>query len=144
VPAGLGFRVGIGEDFGDDIAVFGGVDIGGTVVRASGDVPIDVLWMAGAGLGVGDDVLLSFPLGLSIGARLDADAATFVPYAVPRLVLDACFGDGPGLCGPDDELELDLAVDLGVDLAFDPRWLIRFAATLGDRDALLIGLSFPY
>jgi hypothetical protein len=145
VPSGLGFRAGVGEDFSDDIAFFGGVDLGGTVTRASGEVPIDVLWMAGAGLGVGDDVLLSFPLGLSIGARLDADAATFVPYAVPRLVLDACLGDDPfrGLCGNDDDIGLDIAVDLGVDLAFDSRWLIRFAATLGDRDALLIGLAFP-
>jgi hypothetical protein len=141
VPSGLGFRVGLGEDFRDDIAVFGGVDLGGTITRTSGEVPVDVLWMTGAGLGVGDDVLLSFPLGLSIGLRLDADAVTFIPYTVPRLVLDACFGDGPGLCG--DDLELDLAVDLGVDLAFDPRWLIRFAGTLGDRDALAIGIAFP-
>jgi hypothetical protein len=148
VPSGLGFRLGLGEGPGpddDDLAVFGGVDFGGMVMRATGEVPIDVLWMAGAGLGVGDNLVLTFPLGLSVGARLDAEGATFVPYTVPRVVLDACLGDDPvpGFCGNDD-LDLDLAVDIGVDIAFDPSWVIRFAATLGDREAILIGLNFPY
>jgi hypothetical protein len=149
VPSGLGFRLGVGEGPGpadDDLAIFGGVDLGGPVVRATGEVPIDVLWMAGAGASIGDDFVLTFPLGLSVGARLDADGAAFVPYTVPRVVLDACFGGDPipAFCGPGDDLDLDLAVDVGVDILFDPRWVIRFAATLGDREAILIGVNLPY
>jgi hypothetical protein len=153
IPSGLGFRLGLGEGPGpddDDLAVFGGVDLGGTVMTATGEVPIDVLWMTGAGFGVGnDDFVLTFPLGLSVGARLDAEGATFVPYTVPRVVLDACLGDDEErfpnrFCGGDEDLDLDLAVDIGVDIVFSPPWVIRFAASLGDRDAILIGLNFPY
>lgn len=144
VPVGLGFRIGLGEDRRDDLSVFGGVDVAGFLVRSSGDQPLDVLWFAGAGIGIGDDALLSFPLGLSIGADLRADNVIFRPYVAPRVVLDACLGDRcrPGL-REDDNLDLDIAVDLGLDLSFAPTWTIRFAATLGDRDALLIGVAFP-
>jgi hypothetical protein len=147
VPVGLGFRLGIGEGWRDELSVFGGVDVAGALVRANNDTPLDVIWFAGAGLGIGEDVLFSFPLGLSIGAVLDSDGgARFAPYLAPRLVLDAfmCDDDGRGdFCpGDDDDLELDLAADLGLDLSFDPSWMIRFAATLGDREALAIGVVF--
>ena len=138
VPVGLGFRVGLGEDSRDELAVFGGVDVAGFLLRATDDLPIDVLWFAGGGLGIGDDALLSFPLGLSFGADLQSEGVVFRPYVAPRVVLDAWLGE------PDSELELDVAADLGLDLSFDPAWTIRFAATLGDdRDGLLIGLAFP-
>ena len=147
VPVGLGFRVGLGEGYRDDLAVFGGVDVSGFLTRTGGEVPIEILWFTGGGLGIGEDILLSFPLGLSLGANLQSEDVIFRPYVAPRVVLDAWFddddGDGPGR-GDDEDLDLDLAVDLGLDLAFDPTWLIRFAATLGDdREALLIGLAFP-
>ena len=147
VPVGLGFRLGLGEEADGDLAVFGGADVAGSLMRATEEVPIDVLWFAGAGLGIGGDVLLSFPLGLSVGAILDADQVRFAPYVAPRVVLDACLGDddppGPGACFRGDDLDLDVAADLGLDLSFSPRWTIRFAATLGDREALLIGIAFP-
>jgi hypothetical protein len=147
VPIGLGFRVGLGEGPRDELAVFGGVDVAGFLMRATADVPIDVLWFAGAGLGVGNHLLLTFPLGLSVGAILDADQVRFAPYVAPRVVLDACMGDDrrvPDACSPGDNLDLDVAADVGLDLSFDPRWTIRFAASLGDRDALLIGIAFPF
>lgn len=148
VPVGLGFRAGLGEGPRDRLALFGGVDVSGFLLRASDDLPLDVLWFTGAGLGVGDHLLLSFPLGLSVGANLNADGVTFGPYAAPRVVLDACIGQDreppPQACRANENLDLDLAVDVGLDLAFDPRWMIRFAASLGDRRALLIGISFPY
>lgn len=145
VPVGLGFRVGLGEGAGaadDDFAVFGGVDVSGFLTRTTGEVPLEVLWFTGGGLGIGGDLFLSFPLGLSVGANLQSEDVIFRPYAAPRVVLDAHLGDdGPG---DNENLDLDLAVDLGLDLSFDPAWLIRFAATVGDdRDALLIGLAFP-
>ncbi|HEX7119273.1 MAG TPA: hypothetical protein VF212_10820 [Longimicrobiales bacterium] len=133
---GLGLRIGIAEDNTDDIAVFGGVDFASPLTRASNEFPLDVDWVLGAGASVGDDFVLSIPAGITVGRTLDADGARFVPYATPRVILDAFFGDG------DDELELDVAVDLGVELAFERAWAIRFGATLGDRDALAIGIVF--
>ncbi len=137
-PQTLGFRVGLAEDdFDSDLAIFGGVDIAGTLTRESRDFPLDVDWVLGAGASIGDDFLLSVPAGLSVGHTFTGDGARFVPYVTPRIVLDAFFGDNRN-----DDLELDAAVDLGLELAFQRNWAIRFGATLGDRDALAIGIVF--
>ncbi|MBW3534723.1 MAG: hypothetical protein KY453_05820 [Gemmatimonadetes bacterium] len=135
-PVGYGFRIGLAEDPGDDLAVFGGLDASGHLLLPTAERPFGVLWLLGAGVGVGDDVVLSLPAGISVGADIDADGVLFRPYVSPRVVLDAAFGTA-------DDLDLDLAVDLGVDLAFTPAWSIRFGATLGDREALSIGLNLP-
>jgi hypothetical protein len=151
VPVGLGFRLGLGEGRRDELAVFGGVDVAGSLISATDDVPLDVVWFAGAGAGIGEDALLSFPLGLSVGAILQSEGVRFAPYVAPRLVLDAFFCDDdrderdePDFCRGDDDLELDLAADVGLDLSFTQAWMIRFAATLGDREALAIGVVFAY
>jgi hypothetical protein len=146
VPIGLGFRLGIGEGLRDELAVFGGVDVAGSLLRATNDTPIDVVWFTGAGLGIGDDAIISFPLGLSVGAVLDSDSGVrFAPYLAPRIVLDAFICDDDDerdFCRGDDDLDLDLAADVGLDLSFRPDWMIRFAATLGDREAIAIGIVF--
>lgn len=140
-PAGLGLRVGVAEDRTDDVAVHGGVDFSGFLVRETPDVPLSVVWNLGLGMSAGDWVLLSFPLGVTIGKVIDTEEVTFNPYLGPRIVLDARLGDD---APRDDELDLDLAVDLGIDLSFDPRMAIRFAGTLGDdREGLAIGVVFP-
>lgn len=132
---GLGYRLGLAEGRRDDLAVYGGIDMSGYLIRRSGDFPLDVVWLLGAGLGAGDDVVVSFPLGAALGRDFQADGVWFNPYLGPRVVLDANFGD-------DDDLDLRLSVDLGFDISFDPGWTIRFAGTLGDASALAIGLSF--
>lgn len=135
-PVGYGFRIGLAEDAGDDLAVFGGLDVSGHLLLPTSERPFGVLWLAGAGLGVGDDVVISLPAGISVGADIDTDDILFRPYVSPRVVLDIAFGTA-------DDLDLDVAVDLGVDLAFAPTWSIRFGATLGDREALSIGVNLP-
>lgn len=132
---GLGYRIGLAEDRSGDLAVFGGVDVSGMLLRHSRDFPLDIAWLTGIGLGVGDRARISVPLGVSLGRALESDGVWFNPYMAPRVVLDARFGSG-------SNLDLDLAVDLGVDISFDPGWAVRFAGTLGDRSALAIGLSF--
>jgi hypothetical protein len=144
VPVGLGLRVGLGEGVGDDLAVFGGVDLSGYLARTGGDASLEILWFTGAGVGVGDDALFSFPLGISVGADLRSEDVSFRPYVAPRLVLDVCMGDDDPFCRFRDDPGVDVAADLGLDLAFDPSWLIRFAATVGeDREGVLIGLAVP-
>ncbi|MEX0842750.1 MAG: hypothetical protein WD960_12245 [Gemmatimonadota bacterium] len=134
-PGGLGFRVGLAEDHRDRLAVYGGLDYSGMLLRRSADFPMDVAWVTGVGIGVGDDAVLSAPLGVSMGTDFEADGVWFNPYASPRVVLDAHFGG-------DGDLDLGLVVDLGIDLAFDPGWAVRFAGSVGDRSALAVGMSF--
>lgn len=137
-PANIGFRVGVAEDTpDDDIAVFGGADFTG-LIRAGG-FPLDLAWLAGVGLGIGDAVLISVPFGLSVGGTINADGVRFTPYGSPRIVLDALFNGGEG---DDSDLDLDVAVDLGVDFFFSPGWGIRVGGTLGDREAVAIGIIF--
>src|SRR5690606_41595408 len=117
----LGVRSGIaGQDFGDDVtSLCGGLDGRGRVTRASADFPLEVDWVAGAGFGIEDDVLLTFPFGVTLGRRLPAEGATFTPYGTPRLMVDACIGDDDDLpprrgCFGGDDIDLDFAIDLGV------------------------------
>jgi hypothetical protein len=124
---------------------FFGLDGSGPLVRRTSDFPFDIDWIAGAGVGLGDQVLISIPFGVTIGAAVSAESVVFGPYVSPRLVLDAWTGDDrprndrPGRGR--NRLDLELAVDLGLDVAFDPGWTLRFGATLGDRDALAIGFA---
>lgn len=135
-PGGTGFRLGLAEDPTDDLAVFAGVDVSGRLLTADEEVPVDVVWVGGAGLGARDGVLLSFPIGVAVGRAFEAEEVWFHPYGSPRVVLDARFGGEGG-----SDLDLELAVDVGVDLAFDPTWTVRFGGTIGERRALAIGLS---
>lgn len=138
-----GLRFGIAEGSGDeDLAVFGGVDYLGTINTASSDFPLDIDWVLGAGASISDGVRLSAPLGLTVGHSFQAEDARFIPYVTPRVILDAFFGNG------DSELDLGLAVDIGLDVRlmrgggpFAGR-SIRFGASLGDRDALALGVVF--
>jgi hypothetical protein len=136
-PGGTaGYRIGIAEAPGDELAGFGGADLSGLLVGASDDFPLDVAWVTGVGLGFGDAVLLSFPGGVSLGRVLSAPDVRVNPYMSPRVVLDALLGGDA-----EDELDLSFAVDIGVDIAFSPSWQIRFAGTFGDREALAIGFA---
>jgi hypothetical protein len=137
-----GLRGGFAEQHDDDLALLAGADLSGALVRGDSDVPVDVDWIVGGGLSVGDEILISVPFGVTVGASISAESVALGPYLSPRLVLDLWTGDdeGPGNDDDDDEgLDLDVAVDIGIDIAFDPGWTIRFGGTLGDREALAIG-----
>lgn len=139
-PGGVGFRLGLAEDRTDDLSVFGGADFSGLFYRHTQDFPLDVLWATGVGIGVGDYAILSVPFGVALGRSLDADGVTFTPYFSPRLFLDAFLGDrNPRR----DSLDLGFALDLGADVAFGRNFTLRFAASLGDRETLAIGMAFP-
>jgi hypothetical protein len=138
-PGGtFGFRIGIAEDYSDELAVFGGVDASGDLLGVSDEFPLDVDWVAGGGFGIGDFSVLSFPFGATIGREFTAEDVRFTPYVTPRVILDAYLGDDP----PRDALDLDFAFDIGFDLAFESGWTIRFGGSLGDREALAIGINF--
>ncbi|MDT8369548.1 MAG: hypothetical protein RQ745_10100 [Longimicrobiales bacterium] len=138
----VAIRAGIGEEADDDLAVFSGVDVSGSLYRAQdGDPPLALDWVSGFGLGIGEDVLVSIPLGVVAGWNIALDDATIRPYGGPRVVLDGWIGDDTPR--GDDDLELEVLVDLGADFVFDPGWAIRFGATLGDRDGIAVGVALP-
>jgi hypothetical protein len=143
-----GLRFGLAEGPGSEVSVFGGADLIGSLARASANMPLDIGWVFGAGLGIQDAVLVSVPFGISLAHTFRSGNTTFIPYVTPRPILDAAFGreargngNGRGRGGPDN-VNLALAVDLGLDLRLQAGWTVRFGATMGDRDALALGLVF--
>jgi hypothetical protein len=135
----FGVRGGIADARRDDIGALGGIDVSGSLTRATADFPLDIDWVFGAGIGIDRGARISLPLGLSIGHEFRGDGVTFQPYGTPRVVLDAFLG---GDRGRRDDVRLGFAVDLGLDLRFTQAFLVRFGATIGDREAVAIGLAF--
>lgn len=138
-PSGLEFRFGIAEGGpgDDDINGLFGVSISGLLARESGDMPFDISWVAGAGVGFGDWALITVPVGLSFGHTFTGDGINITPYVTPRVHLDAAIGEDVG-----DDTDLGLSVDLGFDLALRRGWMLRFGASLGDHEAFAIGIVF--
>ncbi len=142
-PSRLEFRFGIAESGPGDGDINGlfGVTISGLLARQSGDLPFDLSWLAGAGLGFGDWVLITIPVGISAGRTFPAEGFTITPYVTPRLFLDAAVGDEDGP-GDDDDTDLGLSVDLGFDIGLRRGWALRFGASLGDHEAFAFGIVF--
>ena len=64
----MGYRLSVtDENASDDLAIAAGVDISGFLARGVEDAPIDVMWWSGAGLGWGENTVVSVPLGALIG-----------------------------------------------------------------------------
>jgi hypothetical protein len=145
----FGVRGGLVDGHRDDIGLIGGIDVNGRLTRSTEEFPLDIDWVFGAGIGIDDGARVSLPLGLSIGHVFVGEEATFVPYATPRVILDAFIGDDDfdddddrGRGRGDDDVHLGFAVDLALDLRVTPAFLIRFGASLGDREAVALGLVF--
>jgi len=138
-----GLRGGIAESHDDDIGILGGIDFAGDITRASSEFPLDVDWVFGAGLGVSDWVRVTVPLGLTMGHTFRDSGAAFTPYITPRIFLDVAFDSEDRRGRDDSEADLGLAVDIGLDLRL-PRsgFIIRFGGSLGDREAVALGLVF--
>ncbi len=137
-PVGLGYRVALVDQGGVDggLAVSAGVDISGFLSRAVEGSEVDVVWWSGGGIGIGDETVVSIPLGLIIGWSGSGGDVILSPYGGGHVSLDIA-------SGPGDSVELSGVVDLGLDLVLSSGWLIRFGATIGDRDALAIGVKLP-
>jgi hypothetical protein len=111
-------------------------DLSGSLGRLGSAGDASVVWWTGAGLGVGDELLVSVPLGLAVGWRGSDEGVTFTPYVGGHLALDI-------LTGPADDMELEGAVDLGIDLSFGSAFVVRFGVSVGGRDALAVGARLP-
>lgn len=135
-PVGLGYRASVSdENGGEGLAFAGGVDISGFLSRGVNDAPIDVLWWSGAGLSVGDNTVISFPLGAILGWTGSGDGVTFNPYAGAHATLDFFSGNNDA-----NDVTLGASFDMGVDLVVPSGWMIRFGGSVGDREAFAIGV----
>ncbi|MEX2466757.1 MAG: hypothetical protein WD995_07595 [Gemmatimonadota bacterium] len=135
-PVGLGLRVGVAEDATDDLAVMFGLDVSGPLSTLEGGGDPRLIWWAGAGVGVGDELVASFPAGIVLGWSIEGDGVVFAPSVGGHVALDI-------LTGPGDELDIDGSVDLGMDLGFTSGFQVRFGASVGGREALAIGVRLP-
>lgn len=143
-PGGMGLRFGITEEEFDEISIFGGADWSGPLFDATDEFPLDMIWVTGIGAGFsGDVVVVGFPLGVSAGRVFDTESARFAPYVSPRIVLDGTIGgSGEGESFGTDDIAIEVTIELGVDFAFSNSATLRFAAAIGDRDALAVGVNF--
>lgn len=140
LPDGLRLRGGGGEGAGGTTAGFGGIDVQARLMRGQGDTPFDIDWHGGLGVSVGEYVLVTLPVGISGGLSWTSGSVWLGPYLAAGLAADFRLGDD----APADEFDVYPAVDVGLDLSLDPdrRLVLRAAASLGDRQALSLGLTF--
>lgn len=132
-------RGGFGTGAGGEPAGFGGVDIRAPLARHSDTQPLDLSWNAGAGLGVGEYVLVSVPVGVAAGRSWSSGAVWFAPWVGAGVALDLRIGSE----APEEEFDVQGSGEVGFDLAFDQarRFVIRVAASLGDRQAIAVGMA---
>lgn len=111
------------------------------VLRSTPDVPLDLLFTAGAGIALGDPATLRVPFGLNVGHRFELEQnMTLTPYVHPRLSLDFC-----GDCGESTGLGIDF--DVGVSWEVTRRIALRGVAFFGGSDLFGrdgIGFSIAY
>ncbi len=132
-------RGGLGEGATDELAGFGGIDVRALLARHSPSQPLDIGWNAGVGGSYGEYLVVSVPVGLSAGRSWSSGSVWFAPYVGLGAVLDYRRGEE----APDDEFAVEANAEVGLDLAFDAgrRFVLRAAASLGDRQAVSVGLA---
>lgn len=132
----LGLRLGF-LDAADGIVQFG-VETWGPIVLEGEDFPLDLTWTLGAGVSVDGLTTVGVPGGVSIGHTFDLESVAIQVYGHPRLEL--FLYEHP----VNDDLELDLEgqFDLGADFLLSQGITLRVGASLGDWDALGVGIAW--
>ena len=136
-PTGLGFRVAAGEGRGGRHAIAAGVEGSAWIARVSENFPVDMIWTTGIGGSYGSSAQVALPIGLSAGRQFGEQSVWFNPYAATRVIVEGRFGGR----APADELDIQLATEVGANIAFDRdrKFIVRMAASIGDRSALTVG-----
>lgn len=136
-------RGGAGIDGDELVSGFAGIDIRAPVARHTAEQPLDIEWYAGIGAGAGPDegqyIAITLPMGISVGRSWTSGAIWLAPYVAMGVALDYNIGESR----PEEDFTASPAADLGMDFALDParRFIFRVATSLGDRQALAVGLN---
>lgn len=143
LPDNVFLRGGAGTGAGDSSAGFGGIDVRSRIATGRPGQPLDIAWIAGAGVGVGEYMLITVPVGLTAGRTWASGSVWFSPYVGVGIAMDyrATLDDEDAV--PDEEFDVYPTADVGLDLALDPgrRFILRAAASLGDRQATALGIT---
>lgn len=128
----LGLDVGLADYKGsDDVTLFVGGSFAKELLRAAGDQPLDVLFAAGVGAGLGGGRnVFRIPVGVSVGHTFDLDEGmSITPFAHPRLSFDLC-----SECERGSRNDVSLAFDIGGDFRVNRQFAIRAAASFSGSD----------
>lgn len=119
----LGLRVGFVDGAADDLLSVGG-ELRSPLVLP--DVPLGLLFTAGAQALVGDADAFGFQAGLSAGYTFTPEGVAITPYIHPRAALVNGFG-------PEDDLDFEVLADLGADVELANNVIIRLGINLSDE-----------
>lgn len=120
----------------------GALIIGGSLhyqmMRATADIPFDMVFGVGLGLTAGDNYdVFRVPVGVAIGHRFPLEGKLAVtPFVHPRLSIDRV------KVGSISNTDTNIDFDIGGSLEINEQMQVRLAATLGNSDA--IGVSFVW
>ena len=118
---------------GREVAYMAGIDYAMPLNPQAGG-PVRASLVAGLGVGVNAETVVSAPLGFSLAY----DGGSIRPYMTPRVVLEHHSGPAP-YAGP---WEGRAVVDWGVDVSLPVGGTLRAALTTGSYRAFGIGISF--
>ena len=132
----LGYRGALAQGPRSDLEGLAGIDVSRTLARSIQQADVRVAAWGGVGVGAGEEVTVSVPVGVVVGWSGLGDGTAFSPYAGGHVVLDLSTASG-------DHAGVDGVFDLGLDLRLVAGWVARFGASLGGRDALAFGIRVP-
>ncbi len=132
----FGYRGALAQGLRDELEGFAGIDVSRTLASTVGQSAVRLVAWGGAGLGAGNDVTVSLPLGVVAGWTGLGDGTAFSPYAGVHVVFDLSSAEG-------DHARVDGVLDLGLDLRLVAGWVARFGASIGGRDAYAVGIRVP-
>ncbi|MGQ0645957.1 MAG: hypothetical protein ACT4P7_00210 [Gemmatimonadaceae bacterium] len=129
------------EDGGGNLLLVGG-QFAYQWNRSTSDVPLDLLFTAGAGVTIGDPIVLRIPAGLVAGHRFELEGnMALTPYVHPRLSLDLC-----GDCTI-DQASLSIDFDVGANFEISSVIALRAAAFFGGGEIFKrngVGISLAW
>lgn len=127
---------------GDDVKLLFGGAFARQLTRSSQQMPLDMLFTAGAYFAVSDPVYFQLPVGLSVGHRFPLEGQlALTPYIHPRVALEYWSERGPR-----DESDTDLGVlfDIGLDFEVTRQLSLRGGIVLGGDDRDGVGFSVAW
>ena len=133
----LGVRAGLagGDYFSVGAEFYGPLDVLGP------QSPVLLSWIVGLGATFNDVTWLRIPLGASIGMNIGASSSIrIMPYIHPRVAFDLFAFDTAA--GEETETELNVDLDLGADIGLGQQFVLRVGATIGDVDAIGVGVAY--
>jgi len=130
-------ELGLGDGPGDATLIIGG-SIHVQLMKATTELPFDMVLGGGLGITAGDGVsLFRIPVGVAIGHRFPLEGRyAITPFVHPRISINRVSA------GSVSNTETDIDLDIGAGFELSDQMQIRLAAALGDGSG--VGISFAW